>query len=56
MKNYNDIKLRYTDMSNVLTTRALVSKISSLVVSKDSNSSYYMNLSIHSPMVIIAIM
>ena len=56
MENYNDIKLRYIDMSNFLPTRALVSQISLLVVSRDSNSSYYLNLSIHSPMVIIAIM
>ena len=54
-KNFKHSKLRYTDPYNFLNKGALVSQQSTLVVAKDSNISHYMNLSINSPAIILAI-
>ena len=53
--HFNHIKLRYIELCNFLTKRALVNQQSTLVVAKDSNISLYLNLSIYLPMIILAI-
>ena len=53
-KNFIHLKLWYTD-SNFLTKRALVSRPSTLVVTKDSNVSHFFYLSTNSPIVILPI-
>ena len=55
MINFNHVKLRYIELSNFLTKRALVSQQSTLVVAKDPNISRYLNLSIYLPTIILAI-
>ena len=52
--NIIHLKLWYTD-SNFLTKRALVSRPSTVVVTKDPNVSHFLNLSTYSPIVILPI-
>ena len=54
-KHFNHLKLRYTDLRNFLTKRALVSQPIKLIVAKDSNILHYLNLSINSPSIILLI-
>ena len=53
-KNYH-LKLRYTDPCNFLTKRTLVSQPSTHMFAKDSNILHYLNLPIHLPSIILAI-
>ena len=53
MKNANHLKLKYIDLCNFITKRALVSQPSTLVVAKDI--SYYLNLSMYFSKIILAI-
>ena len=55
MVDFNLTKLRYIEPCNFLTKRALVSQPSALVVAKDPNISYYLNLSNYLPTIILAI-
>ena len=55
VKKFNHWKLRYTDPSNVVTKRTLVSQTSTLEVAEDSNISHNLNLSINSPTIILPI-
>ena len=54
-QNFIHLKLRYTDPCNLLNKRALLSQPIMLVVAKDSKISYYLNLSINSPTIILSI-
>ena len=53
--DFNHVKLRYMELCNFLTRRALVSQPSTIVVAKYPNISHYMNLSIYLPTIILAI-
>ena len=55
VKYFSYGKLRYTDRCNFLTTCALVSQQSILMVAKDFKISYYLNSSTYSPTIIPAI-
>ena len=52
---FNHVKLKYIETQNVRTKRALVSKPSTLLAPKDPNISYYLNLSLYLPTIILAI-
>ena len=56
MINFNHVKLRYIEPCNFLTKRTLVSQPSTLVVARDPIVSYYLNLSIYFPTIILVIM
>ena len=54
-KNFNQLKMWYTDPCNFLTKRALVSQPSTLAVAKETDISHYLNLSINSPTIVLPI-
>ena len=54
-KNFNHLKLRYINPCKFLTKAGLVSQPNRFVVIKESNNSHYLNLSIHSPTIILPI-
>ena len=53
--NLNYVNLRYIELCNFLTKRALVSQPNTLMVAKHPNISHYLNLSIYLPTIILAI-
>ena len=52
-ENFNRLKVRYIDSCNFLYKRVLVIQPSTLVVTKDSDISNYLHLSIHSSTIIL---